>query len=126
MRGLVLAATGGAIGALGRWAIAELIPRSAGGFPWATLLVNIAGCLAIGVAARRLMPASAEWRFAVTGLIGGFTTFSTFANETRELLGARPAMAVAYVAASLGIGLLAVDAGSRLGRRETELGTVDP
>lgn len=126
MRWLILAGTGGAIGALGRWGIAELVPRSFGGFPWATLIVNIVGCVAIGVAARRLSPTSDEWRFVVTGLIGGFTTFSTFANETRELLEARPAIAVVYVAASVGIGLVAVDAGFRLGRDDSQVRTVDP
>lgn len=126
MRWVVLAGTGGAIGALGRWAIAEMLPRSTGAFPWATLIVNIVGCFAIGIAAGRLVPTSDEWRFAVTGVIGGFTTFSTFANETRELLGTRPGVALAYVASSLGIGLLAVNAGFRLGHDNSSVGTAGP
>lgn len=114
MRWALLAGAGGAIGALGRWAVAELIPRAGGAFPWATLIVNLVGCLAIGFAARRLSPLGDAWRFGVTGVIGGFTTFSTFANETRDLLdAAEPLTAFVYVTVSIGAGLVCVDLGFR-------------
>ncbi len=114
MRWLLLAAVGGAIGALARAGIAELVPYSTGEFPWATLLVNVVGCLAIGAAARRLHPVWASWRFGVTGVIGGFTTYSTFANETRDLLDAgRPVVALTYVTVTVAAGLACVDIGFR-------------
>ena len=47
--GYLLAAFGGALGALARWGVAEVLPREDGGWPWATLLVNLTGCLLIGV-----------------------------------------------------------------------------
>lgn len=114
MRWLLLAGAGGALGALGRAGVAELVPRSAGGFPWATLIVNVIGCCAIGVAALRLSPISDGWRFGVTGVVGGFTTFSAFADETRDLIGSdRPTLALVYVAVTLITGLLAVELGFR-------------
>ena len=109
---MLLAGAGGAVGALARAGVAELIPRASGEFPWATLLVNVVGCLAIGAAARRITPISDLWRFGVTGVIGGFTTFSTFANETRDLLGQRnPITALVYIGASLAAGLVCVEFG---------------
>lgn len=114
VRWLLLAGAGGAIGALARAGVAELIPRSTGEFPWATLVVNLIGCLAIGVAARRLSPIGDAWRFGVTGMIGGFTTFSTFANETRDMFDAdRPLVALAYVALTVTAGLVCVELGFR-------------
>jgi CrcB protein len=114
VRWVLLAAAGGALGAIGRAGVAELAPTTAGTFPWATLIVNVIGSVAIGVASLRFSPISDAWRFAVTGVIGGFTTFSAFANETRELLDAdRPVIALVYVAATLTAGLLAVEIGFR-------------
>lgn len=114
MRWLLLAGAGGAIGALGRAGIAEIVPHSAGEFPWATLLVNVIGCLAIGAAARRLSPLGDAWRFAVTGVIGGFTTFSTFANEVRGLFDENEqVLALVYVTVTVAAGLVCVDLGFR-------------
>ena len=100
-------ATGAAVGAAARWSIGELVDTS--GFPWATLIVNLVGCLAMGVASIRLHRGTASWSFAVTGLLGGFTTASTFGVETRQLLADdRLVAALAYVLASLGGGVAAV------------------
>ena len=114
------AALGGALGALARWALTEAVPRAPGGWPWATLAVNLLGCLLIGVliavlAARR--PDDDRLRtFLGAGVLGGFTTFSAFAVEVADLLRAgTPWVATVYVAVSVLGGLLAVSAGLRLG-----------
>lgn len=103
---------GGALGALARWGIAEMVNVSADGFPWPTLIVNLVGCLLIGIAARRLAPATDTWFAGVTGAIGGFTTYSTFANEVRSLLDTdHTSLALVYVAVTIAGGLLAVEIG---------------
>ena len=116
----LLAALGGALGALARWALSEAVPRSPGGWPWATLGINLLGCLLIGalialLAARR--PDDERLRtFLGAGVLGGFTTFSAFAVEVADLARAGSAsLAVAYVSVSVLGGLLAVAAGLRLG-----------
>jgi CrcB protein len=116
--GYVLAALGGALGALARWAVVLALPRSSGGWPWATLAVNLLGCLLIGVllavlAARR--PDDDRLRtFLGAGVLGGFTTYSAFAVEVADLLRAgTPVLAAGYVAVSVVGGLVAVAAGLR-------------
>ncbi len=110
MRSLLVVAVGGAIGAAGRWGVAELVDGSDGGFPWATFVVNVVGCLLIGIATRRLVRGSDAWLGVVVGVLGGFTTFSTFAVETRGLLDdGHGGTALLYVGASLIVGLVAVD-----------------
>jgi len=110
---LAVIGAGGALGSLGRWGVGELLPWSGTTFPWATFLVNVSGALALGV----LMVLVVEvWRprryvrpFVGVGLLGGWTTFSTYALEARDLLAVdRPATAFAYVSGSLVAGLVAV------------------
>lgn len=109
MRRITVIGLGGAIGALARWSIGELVERPPAGVPWATLLVNLAGCFAIGAASRRWHPDTDRWAFGVTGVLGGFTTFSAFANETRELLAdGRAGAALGVVAVTLIGGVAAV------------------
>lgn len=117
----VLAALGGALGALARWGVATALPHSPGGWPWATLLVNVTGCLLIGVLLAVLLaryPSSPWLRpFLATGVLGGYTTYSTFAVDTIALVDAgRPVLAVGYVLASVLGGVLAVVAGLLIGR----------
>lgn len=117
----LLAAVGGALGALARWGIASAVRTPAGGWPWATLLVNVTGCLLIGVLLAVLLaryPASPWLRpLLATGFLGGFTTYSTFAVDTVALVDAgRPAVAAGYVTASVLGGVLAVVAGLLVGR----------
>jgi len=116
----LLAAAGGALGALARWAVVLALPRSPGQWPWATLAVNLVGCLLIGVllavlSARR--PDDERLRtFLGAGVLGGFTTFSAFAVEAADLLRAGlPVLAGTYVTVSALGGLLAVALGIRLG-----------
>lgn len=104
-------AVGGAIGATGRWAVAELVgsldaAHVAGTWPWATLIVNVVGCLLIGIAARNLAVGTTAWAFAVTGVLGGFTTFSALAVELNDFADAdRLPLAVLYGAVTLAVGI---------------------
>lgn len=110
MRPLGLIALGGATGATIRLIVNELLPLPAGDFPWATLLVNLIGCAGIGWAAGHWAHTGDRWRFAVTGVLGGLTTASTFAVETRGLLASdQVVVATIYVAASMIGGLLALE-----------------
>lgn len=110
---LMAIAGGGALGALLRHltglAVHGLLGR---GFPWGTLVVNLTGSLAMGLAyvllvERGLLPDA--WRsFLTVGLLGAFTTFSTFSLDTIALVGAdAPGRALAYVLASVGLCVLA-------------------
>ena len=85
----LLAALGGALGALARWSITTALPTAEGGWPWATLLINLSGCLLIGVLLAVVLhsfPTSAWIRpFLAVGVLGGYTTYSTFAVEVVRL-----------------------------------------
>jgi len=112
----VFAALGGALGALARWAIAEALPHSPGAWPWSTLLVNLVGCLALGALLAVLLARYPHWPwlrpFLAVGVLGGFTTYSTFAMDVVRLTGSgHPVLAVAYVLASVLGGACAVVAG---------------
>lgn len=106
----ILVAVGGVAGAGLRWAVlTSLVER--GAFPWATLLVNVVGCLVVG-----LLAGSARGTRALLGIgfAGGLTTFSTFTVETALLLeDVRPGMAVLYATASVLSGVAAVVTGRR-------------
>ena len=110
MRSYLLVAGGGAIGASVRWGVSESINRPPGSFPYATLLVNVVGCVLIGFAARSLVRGSDRWQIGVTGVLGGLTTYSAFANETRQLLDAGHAgQAMLYIAVSIVAGLASTE-----------------
>jgi CrcB protein len=119
---LAVIALGGALGALARWIVAEGLPHDAGQFPWDTLLTNVTGCFLIGVV---MVLVIERWPrrplirpFFGTGILGGFTTFSTYAVDTRTLLAAdRPGVALGYLAGTLAFGLVAVVAGLRATER---------
>ena len=105
----IAVAGGGAIGAVARFAAGLLARGMAPGWPWGTLFVNVIGSLLIGVliAWFGLRPASDAVRLGlVTGVLGGFTTYSAFSLETIEMLRAGDTVSgLAYVAASLVLGL---------------------
>ncbi|HYO34974.1 MAG TPA: fluoride efflux transporter CrcB [Geodermatophilus sp.] len=118
----LLAALGGALGALARWGVAEVLPRGDGGWPWATLLVNLTGCLLIGVLTGVLANRSPEpaWArpFLGAGVLGGYTTYSAFAVEVVVLTDAGVLVTVlGYLLTSVVGGVLAVAAGIRAARR---------
>jgi CrcB protein len=120
---LALAATGGSIGALARFGVAELLPHEAGQWPWATFLVNVLGCCAAGVVLETIVvrPTTPDWvrPLLVGGVLGGFTTFSAVAVEFSDLATDRPSVAAVYVVASFVVGVLAVAAGRMAVRRRT-------
>lgn len=105
-RALSVIAAGGALGALGRWLVGLAFPTAAGRFPWATFGINVAGGLLIGlliviVVERRPAPALVR-PFLVTGVLGGFTTFSTYAVDSDRLLAAgQLGVALLYLVATL-------------------------
>jgi CrcB protein len=116
-------ALGGAIGALARYGVGEAMPHRPGAFPWSTFLINVSGCLLIGVLlvviteVRTVHPLSRP--FLGTGVLGGFTTFSTFAVDTERLLGEHPLTAVGYFFGTVVAALLAVQTGVMITRRLT-------
>lgn len=119
MMTLTQIAVGGAIGASLRYLTGMVAIRIAGpGFPWGTLAVNIIGSFAMGVivvllakTGNRLAP------FAMTGVLGGFTTFSAFSLDTLALIErGQGALAFGYATASVLGALAAVFAGLTLGR----------
>jgi CrcB protein len=115
--GLVIA-VGGALGALARWSIGEAWPTSAGRFPWPTFAINVTGCLAIGafmVLADKVIRGRVYLRpFVGVGILGGFTTFSTFAVETTRLVGDEPRLALLYGVATPTLAIVAVALGAAL------------
>ena len=107
---------GGAVGAAIRYGFAlALNPPMGTGMPWGTLAVNLIGCALIGWLATALSDASEPVRLGIiVGLLGGFTTFSSFGLESVRLLqGGHTAVAVAYVLISNAGGLLAAWLGMR-------------
>ena len=113
---LILAVGGGGfLGAILRMLVCDFTKRIASA-QWAfagTIIVNLAGCLAIGVlgvlAARNIGLSALTYRFLITGILGSLTTFSTFAFETIELLQQdRFGSALTNVAANLLAGLALV------------------
>ncbi len=122
MRLLMLAAAGGAIGSGARYLVNVACARAFGSsFPWSTLTVNIAGCLAMGLVTELVMrrfDGSAEARvFLATGILGGFTTFSAFALDFAALMrGEAAGAALVYMLASVMLSILAVYAGLAIGK----------
>lgn len=106
-------ALGGALGAVARWGVAQGLPHDHGSLPWDTLLTNVAGCFLIGVLMVLVIerwPSHALVRpFFGTGILGGFTTFSTYAVDVQRLvLADRPASALSYLVGTLVAALVAV------------------
>ncbi|MBX3132859.1 MAG: fluoride efflux transporter CrcB [Gemmatimonadaceae bacterium] len=99
-------AGGGAFGSLLRFSVGRLLPVAAGTLPWSTLAINVLGSLALGALAGagfdRPDASPALRAFLGVGLLGGFTTFSTFSLETVSLFHAgAPLRAVAYATLSV-------------------------
>ena len=112
-------AGGGALGALARHYLTAWVAGMASAeFPWGTLIVNVVGsfCLGFLLIAMTIRPVSDEVRgFATVGLLGAFTTFSTFSQEAVTLFQAGyQGRAAAYVLSSVLVGLLSVAVGAAL------------
>ena len=124
---LAAVAAGGALGALARYGAGLAVPQQSGTFPLATFLVNVVGCLLIGVLVVVLTERTGAHPlarpFLITGVLGGFTTFSTYAVDAELLLAAgRPATAGAYLAGTLAAALAATWLGMRLARALPQAG----
>ena len=109
-------AVGGGIGALGRYGIGRWWPAPPGHIPWATLVINAGGCFFIGVLMVLITEVWAAHRllrpFLGVGILGGFTTFSTYVVDIRHLLiDDRVVPAFAYLFATVLAALAAVMAG---------------
>ena len=121
MKLMLAIAVGGSLGAVARYGMVLGVGRLTPGWhvPWATMLVNVTGSFLLGLAIRVLapLPAGSAWRgFVAVGLLGAFTTFSTYSYEGILLLQSRDyARAVVYLAGSVLMGLLALLAGLWLG-----------
>lgn len=112
----------GGIGVLARYAVNGLVQRYIGGqLPIGTFLENVAGCVVFGflwALADERMLINAEWRtILLTGFVGGFTTFSTYAFETTGLMrDAQWGLAMLNVAAHNVVGFAGIFVGMALGR----------
>lgn len=117
MKLLLLAASGGAIGAGARHLVNTTFGAwTDGGFPWATLTVNVVGCFLMGLLIEALalrFDGSIELRtFLATGILGGFTTFSAFSFDFAHLAQRGDlTTGLVYVAASVLLSIAAVFAG---------------
>lgn len=110
---LLLVAAGGALGSVLRYLVA--VAFLGWGWPWGTLIVNVAGSFAMGVLAAFALPDS--WRLLLmTGVLGGFTTFSAFSLDTAMLWERSPWEGAAYVGLTLVLGLSAFALGMWLAR----------
>jgi len=110
---VAVVALGGGVGAAARYAAALRWPTGDGGLPWTTFWVNVVGCATIGVFLVVITEVVTAHRlvrpFFGTGVLGGFTTFSTYAVDVQKLLDAgRTGTALAYLAATPAAALAAV------------------
>lgn len=108
---------GGAVGTAGREGLSLALPAN-GGVPWSVLIVNVCGAFLLGFLLTALgkrtpeTPGRRDLRlFAGTGLMGGFTTYSSLATDTAALLQPHPAVAIAYAVGTLLAGVAAAFAG---------------
>ena len=118
---LAAVASGGAVGALARWAAGATWPNRPGSFPWTTFGINVVGCAVIGALMVLVTDVYSKPRllrpFIVTGILGGFTTFSTYSVDTLHLIDTGHWLtAVANVFGTLVAALAAVTVATRVTR----------
>jgi CrcB protein len=112
------------LGASGRYSLELALPHSAGSLPWATLVANASGCLLIGVLMVYVVEVSAGALrhrlvrpFLGVGVLGGYTTFSTYTVQSERLLAqGRPLLGFTYLFGTLAVALAAVVAGVAIAR----------
>ena len=120
-------ALGGVLGAEARYGLSVVLPHAPGAWPWATLLTNVSGCLLIGVLMAVITDLVEPHRlvrpFLGVGVLGGYTTFSTYSTDLVQMLDAgRPLLALGYLAVTPLGALAAVWAGTALTRAAARLG----
>ena len=117
---VLLAALGGALGSAARYLVNVGAGRLIGmAFPWGTLIVNVVGCfimgVLIGLGAHRITLTNEARVFMMTGILGGFTTFSAFSADFMLLIERKNfGLATLYLTGSVALSLLAVFAGLHL------------
>lgn len=119
---LAAIAAGGVLGSLGRYAVGLALPHTPTQFPWGTFVVNVSGSAVMGVLFVWVlsMDRPHPWLrpFLGVGLLGGWTTFSSYAVEGRDLFASGSGwLGLAYVMGSLVVGLVAVGVGVTAGER---------
>lgn len=120
MKTLIYIAIGGAIGSVARYLLSKTIQQHwVGAFPWGTMAVNLLGCLLIGILYglfEKHNILSADMRLLLmVGICGGFTTFSTFMNESLSLMrGGEMLLCALYIGGSVALGLVAVYLGQMI------------
>src|SRR3954453_22441128 len=124
---LGVVAVGGAGGGVARYGLSVGMPHRPGTFPWATFVTNVTGCLLIGVLTVLVTEVWAAHRllrpFLGTGVLGGDTTFSTYAVDVQQLVDAgRARTGLLYLAGTLAAALAAVYAGIAVTRLATRRG----
>ena len=122
---LAAIAVGGGIGSVARYLLSSAFPAGHG-FPWAIFAVNVSGCFLLGLLMVYLLEVWPPRRllrpFLGIGLLGGYTTFSTYAGAVMTLLtGRAPALAVSYALSSIVAALVAVWCGMKAGRTGSAL-----
>jgi len=123
MRMILAVALGGAIGSVGRYLLAGLVQRALGGdYPWGVMCVNVVGCTIMGALVEAMAlkwSVGVEMRaFLTVGILGGFTTFSSFALDTATLAGRGGVAApVGYVVGSVALSIVGFYAGLLLVRQ---------
>ena len=121
IRNIIAVGAGSFIGGITRYLVSLAMKGISKGFPWATLLVNLLGCLIIGLLwgfLSRNASESTSWGlFLTVGLCGGFTTFSTFSKEALTMLQTGQIWGFAsYIALSILVGIALVGIGYYLFR----------
>jgi CrcB protein len=126
---LAVIAIGGALGSVARYGLSVAIPHARGDFAVSTLVINVVGCLLIGVLMGVITAMREPHRllrpFLGIGILGGFTTFSTYIVDTLDSAGTgHPLIALEYALGSVASGLLAVALGLGAARLRLKKGPV--
>ena len=121
LKNILIVGVGSFLGGSARYLVSFLLKGYNTSFPWATLIVNLLGCFAIGLLCGYLLKTNNEQNFISTffvyGICGGFTTFSTFSKETFLMIQCGNYLnAFIYVAISIIIGLLLTACGYLLAK----------
>ncbi len=117
LKSLLIVGTGSFIGGAMRYLLSTFMKNACGqGFPWGTLAVNLLGCFIFGIVfsifSKNSSTDNALYLLLTTGVCGGFTTFSTFANESVQMLqNGNTSGFIGYVTTSIIAGLLLIALG---------------